>query len=230
MTSPTFIFQVGPALGAALSDPGKLEKPLKGFIEDLLRAAEKELEIVKEGVRRDNLEDILAAAEIGAELTERARPSTLLLAGGADALHTDVLEFLDFVEPQSLSLQDVILTLSGFLLEPTRLPGEACLAPAPLLRDLLDIGLGKLKTGLGATLSEVGGSVKDLLLPGFTALGDLGSFVQATLDDPITAALNLVLGQRDKIDCVVEGSLSVGADVIDSSTERLTDSLEVLLI
>lgn len=154
------------------------------------------------------------------------------LFAGAPVLETmeldlgaELNEFLDIATSQSLSLDSLLEQLSQLLLNPKRAPGEPCLAPAPLLRDLLDLALGRIGGGIGAVIAKVGGSVKDLLLPGFSTADDLSHFIQAILDDPITAALNLVLGQRNQIDCIVEGSLGVGEGVLEAGVRKLKEAI-----
>jgi len=131
----------------------------------------------------------------------------------------------EFNSTQAFPIGDILSTFSNLLLSPTRVPGEPCLAPAPLLRDLLDLGLGKIGGLIGDTLTTVIGGVQDLLLPAFADAQSLTRFVQAVLDDPITAALNLVLGQRNQIECVVAGSLSAAEDVIVTGLGRIEDSI-----
>lgn len=150
---------------------------------------------------------------------------TAQLALEARRQHEDLTEFLGFMSPQALSLENLLEKLSQLLLVPTRRPGEPCLAPAPLLRDLLDLALGKIDGVFGTVFAKVGATVEDLLLPGFAAAEDLADFVQAILDDPITAALNLVLGQRSQIDCVVEGSLEAAAGVFGSQIRHIEEAL-----
>lgn len=147
------------------------------------------------------------------------------LALEAKQEHDDLIAFLAPGSPQALSLEGLLGTLAQLLLQPTRVPGEPCLAPAPLLRDLLDLALGRLGGGLDAIFGKVGATVEDLLLPGFAAAEDLAHFVQAVLDDPITAALNLVLGQRNQIDCVVEGGLGVAESVFQTGVRHLEEKI-----
>lgn len=131
--------------------------------------------------------------------------------------------FLAFIGPESLSLGGSLEPLAALLVNPPRAPGEPCIAPAPLLRDLLDVALGRPGGGIGAIFETVGGVVEDLLLPGFVIGEELTQFVQAILDDPITAALNLVLGQQNQLDCVVEAGLGVAGSVIEAGIERISE-------
>lgn len=132
---------------------------------------------------------------------------------------------LDFTQAQSFPLPDLLGKLSEFLLNPTYVPGEPCLAPAPLLRDLLDMALGKVVGGIDALIGKVAQSAWDLLLPAGVEGDDLTRFVESILADPVTAALNFVLGKRSQIDCVVTGGLGVGQRVIETVIERLEGAL-----
>ena len=100
-----------------------------------------------------------------------------------------------------------------------------CILTPTLLRDLLDIALGRLEGGIGAMAVTVGQTVEDFLLPAAATGADLAHFVQAILDDPITAALNLVLGQRNQIDCVVEGGLGVAESVFATGVRHLEEKI-----
>ena len=117
--------------------------------------------------------------------------STLLVTGPED-VHAE-LDFTDsFISTQgAFPLPELLDTLAHLLLQPSRVPGEPCLAPAPLLKDLLDLALGRFGGVIGDILREVGGSVQDLLIPAFATGQGLNHSIQAILDDPITAALNL---------------------------------------
>lgn len=155
---------------------------------------------------------------LAAEITRTAAPEPL---PNAAVLLEDLGGALDFVLPHTLSIEGLLEKLSELLLKPPRVPGEPCLAPTPLLRDLLDVALGKIRGGIGATVAKVGKSVLDLLTPAAATGADLAHFVQSILADPVTAALNLVLGMQDQIDCEVEGELSVGESVLEAGLKRL---------
>ena len=147
------------------------------------------------------------------------------LRAGIAALTRELGELVEFVTPQSIPFEGLLETFSQLLLKPTRVPGEPCLAPAPLLRDLLDVALGRITGGIGAMAVTVGQTVEDFLLPAAATGDDLAHFVQAILDDPITAALNLVLGQRNQIDCVVEGGLGVAESVFQTGVRHLEEKI-----
>lgn len=175
------------------------------------------------------LDFMTRAARAALEVLTPGVPSPRGVAAPAAAPLAELGGFLDFIHPQSFPLEGLLETLSQLLLNPSRVPGEPCLAPTPLLSDLLDLALGKLQGGIGAIFGKVGSTVLDLLLPAATTGDDLGRFVQAILDDPITAALNLVLGARNQTDCVVEAGLGVGASVIETQVMHLEARLlEVL--
>lgn len=149
-----------------------------------------------------------------------------VLVTGSEDLHTEFTVLADFISTESFPLPDLLHTLAQLLLNPAREPGEPCLAPAPLLRDLLDLALGRVGGVLSDTVLAVGSTIQDLLIPAFAEGQALDHFIQAVLDDPITAALNLVLGQRDKIDCEVAGGLGAAAGVIETGIRRLTEAVE----
>ena len=132
---------------------------------------------------------------------------------------------LDFILPGSIDLPGWLEKLSGLLLKPSYVPGEPCLAPAPLLRDLLDIALGKITGGLDAVVTQVGQSVWDFLLPAGVEGEGLGHFVESILADPVTAALNWILGKQAQIECVVTGGLSVGEGVLETQVRRLEEAV-----
>jgi len=134
-------------------------------------------------------------------------------------------EALDFGVLQSDALPGVFKKLAELLIDPTRTPGEPCLAPAPLLRDLLDLALGRAGGAFGEILSGVRETVEDFILPGFGGAQVLADSVQKVLEDPITAALNLILGQRGKIECETVGGVAVGVGVIERQIKRLEDAL-----
>lgn len=145
----------------------------------------------------------------------------------------DLLEALggavDFVLPHTLSVEGLLEKLSALLLQPPRGPGEPCRAPTPLLRDLLDVALGRIAGGIGATVAKVGKSVLDLLTPAAAEAADLAHFVQSILADPVTAALNLVLGMQGQIDCEVTARKDVGESVIEVGFKRLVGFIEEAL-
>ncbi len=138
-------------------------------------------------------------------------------------------DFIGPVLPESPLFPEPFGTMIELLLNPPHLPGDPCLAPAPLLRDILDIALGRIDGGLNKIFGKVGATVEGLMLPSFGGAEDLAKSVQAVLDDPITAALNMILGQRARIDCEVGGSLSVGAGVIQTGIERIQKEIAELL-
>ena len=179
--------------------------------------------------RDDFAENLIVGTITVRDITERLPETVDDLASEISALHEELSGFIEFITPASLDLEGLLEKLSQLLLFPQRMAGEPCLAPAPLLRDLLDLVLGKVFGGIGATVAKVVQKVEDFLFPAFAQGEDLARFIQAVLDDPITAALNLILGQRNKIDCVVEGGLGVGAQVIEFGIERIEDALEGIL-
>ncbi len=132
---------------------------------------------------------------------------------------------LDFGVAQSGGIDGLLERLSGLLIDPARVPGDPCLAPAPLLRDLLDLALGKVGSTVDGLFGTVSATVEDFILPAFSNARVLAESVQKVLEDPITAALNLILGQRGKIDCVATGALGVGTGVIETQLKRLEDAL-----
>ena len=137
--------------------------------------------------------------------------------------------FLDLITPHSFPLEGLLETLSNLLLNPSRVPGEPCLAPTPLLNDLLDLALGKIQGGIDAIFGKVGSTVLDLLIPAAATGDDLAGAIQAVLDDPITAALNLVLGAQNQVDCVVTAHKDVGESVIEVGFKRLVRFVEEAL-
>ena len=145
---------------------------------------------------------------------------------GLNALVVNLLEGHASDTPQSLSPEGLLGVLAQQLLDPLYVPGQPCLAPAPLLRDLLDIALGEAGGLISTMTAKVETSILDWLIPGYITGVELDRSIQAILDDPITAALNLVLGQRNRIDCVVTGELGVGIDVLSAETQHIQDAVE----
>lgn len=203
----------------------------------LNRAAEEWAQLVEAidaGVTGRELDELIIAmaATQGIEITLEQ-----LVAGTPDSVTfafesvlADLGGFLEPILPASLSLEGLLDKLAGLLLDPRRVPGEPCLAPAPLLRDLLDLALGKVSGVIGATLNKVKQTASDLLFPAFAQGEHLARSVQAVLADPITAALNMVLGQRSQIDCEVEAGLGVGSDVIETQIRRIEEALAEVLV
>lgn len=166
-----------------------------------------------------------------------AQEKEIRLSGEVDDLVPDVEQLYGELEGAVASLlpswfpeMEWLEGLFGQLLRPTYDPDKACLAPAPLMRDLLDLALGKFSGLIDATLGQVGQTVQDLLLPAATTENALEGFVRSVLDDPITAALNLVLGQRDRIDCVATGKLAVGSDTIEAQIQRVLKTVTEALL
>ena len=146
-------------------------------------------------------------------------------AAELENLQGGIVEALQFGVPAPALPEDLFEKLAELLINPTRIPGEPCLAPAPLLRDLLDLALGRAGGVLGDIFGSVGETVEDFLFPAFGTAEALAGSVQAVLDDPITAALNLILGQRGKIECETVGEVGVGVGVIERQIKRLEDAL-----
>ena len=180
----------------------------------------------EEGFILRDIDESLSEAEQAALFVD-TRPVAAkdVLLANVEALYEELEEALDFRLGQSFPLPDLLETLSDLLLNPTYTPGEPCLAPAPLLRDLLDMALGKVAGGVGALIGKVGQSVWDFLLPAGVEGEGLTHFIESILADPVTAALNLILGQRSKIDCGVIGELGVGQRVFETVIERLEGAL-----
>lgn len=169
------------------------------------------------------------AEELVAGAPGREGASVEILESAARDLLKDLGDAADFVLPHTLSVEGLLEKLSELLLKPPRIPGEPCLAPTPLLRDLLDVALGKIRGGIGATVAKVGQTVLGLLTPAAIEGDDLAHFVQAILDDPITAALNLILGMQNQIDCEVTARKDVGESVIEMGFKRLVGFIEKAL-
>lgn len=187
------------------------------------------VEAIERGVTGRELDELIIAmaATQGIEITleglAAGTPESVAFAFARVA--EELGGFLEPILPHSLTLSGLLDKLAGLLLDPRRAPGEPCLAPAPLLRDLLDLALGKVSGATTATLNKVKQTASDLLFPAFAQGEALARSVQAVLADPITAALNMVLGQRSQIDCEVEAGLGVGADVIETQIRRLEGAL-----
>lgn len=200
---------------AALTDPflkclETAKGPFVGLCQNLLIQAESVVAITKDlSGQRD--------ARFGTAVGATAEDALALLRSFGGRAHSFVTEL--FPDPNLLD------KLFELLVNPPRAPGEPCLAPAPLLRDLLDLALGKIGGGIEAIFGKVKGTVLDLLFPAAVEGHDLERFVQAVLDDPVTAALNLVLGQRNQIDCESTASLGVGTGVIETLLRRVTGAV-----
>ena len=143
----------------------------------------------------------------------------------SQALSDELAQSLDFRPTQSVVDPALFEKLAELLIDPTRTPGEPCLAPAPLLRDLLDLALGRAGGELGGIFDRAHATVEDFLFPAFGTAEALADSVQKVLEDPITAALNLILGQRGKIECETVGGVAVGVGVIERQIKRLEDAL-----
>lgn len=223
---------IGPVLGAIASAGEEVDRSQKLVFRSFLTffdPAFQVLEGTSEAVLADITERLRLEKERIARLEGREPESVAELRTGVTELLTDLGGALDFILPGALPIEGLLEKLSQLLLKPARVPGEPCLAAPPLLRDLLDVALGKLKGVIGETVATVKDTVAELLFPAFGTAADLAHSVQSVLDDPITAALNLILGQRSKIDCPVEASLGVGTSVIDAVIDRLGGVLAEVL-
>ena len=183
-----------------------------------------------EGFVLREIDESLTEAQKAAQFVE-TRPAV-----AKDSLLSDVQGLveglegaLDFVLPQSFPLPDLLEKLADLLLKPSYDPSKACLAPAPLLRDLLDLALGRITGGIDAIVGKVGQTIWDVLTPAGAQGEELDGFVESILADPVTAALNWILGKRGQIDCVATGSLSVGESVLETVRRRLEEALGKVL-
>lgn len=187
------------------------------------------VEAIDRGVSGRELDELIIAMaatqgiEITLEQLVAGTPESVAFA--FERVAEELGGFLDPLLPHSFPLEGLLKKLTDLLLNPPRVPGEPCLAPTPLLRDLLDLALGRVTGAIGATLNKVKQTASDLLFPAFAKGEELARSVQAVLADPITAALNLVLGHRGQIDCEVEAGLGVGAGVIETQIRRLEGAL-----
>jgi len=150
---------------------------------------------------------------------------TVDLAEKAQQLLADIRGTATSIVARSLPDSRLVQTLSQLLLNPSRVLGEPCLARAPLLRDLLDLTGLRGEGVLREKVQQIADGFLDFFVPAAATGADLGHFVQAILADPITAALNLVSGQRSQIDCVVTAGLGVGEDVIETQIRHLEEAL-----
>lgn len=192
------------------------------------------VEAIDRGVTGRELDELIIAmaATQGIEITleQLAIGTPESVAFAFERVAAELGGFLDPLLPHSFPLSGLLEKLADLLLNPARKPGEPCLAPTPLLRDLLDLALGKVSGAIGATLNKVKQTAADLLFPAFAKGEELARSVQAVLADPITAALNLVLGHRGQIDCEVEAGLGVGESVIETQIRRLEKALAGILV
>ncbi len=179
-----------------------------------------------EDAARDDPPGTAAARTLTAEA---AGVSVSVTVPHAGELLEDLGKAVDFVLPHTLSLEGLLEKLSELLLKPARGPDEPCRAPTPLLRDLLDVALGKIRGEIGSTVAKVGKTVLDLLTPAAATGADLAHAVQSVLADPVTAALNLVLGMQSQIDCEVGAALGVGESVLETGLKRLVGVIEEAL-
>lgn len=173
------------------------------------------------------IDDKLSQAEQDAQFVA-SRPAKL--KGDPVTTTQDIFEelqaALNFTLPSTSLLPEPFQTFADLLLFPTFTPGEPCKAPAPLLKDLLDIALGRIDGGIDQIIAGTRGSVMDAMIPGFGAVEEIGDAVERVMEDPVTAALNLILGQKAHIDCETDAALGVGDRVIGSATERLIQIAE----
>lgn len=191
------------------------------------------VEAIERGVSGRALDELIIAmaATQGIEITlaQLVAGTPESVAFAFERVAEELGGFLEPLIPHSFPLPGVLEKLADLLLNPPRVPGEPCLAPMPLLRDLLDLALGRGQGTIGTTLNKVKQTASDLLFPGFAKGEELARSVQAVLADPITAALNLVLGQRNQIDCEVTASVDVGESVIEAGFKRLVGFVEEAL-
>ena len=168
----------------------------------------------------------LNPAEVRIRIMEsRPEPAQVQGGPGMRPVEEELAVALDFLTPQLGLPLDLFERLSDLLLNPTYVPGEPCKAAAPLLRDLLDMALGMGEGLVDQLFGGVNSTVEDYILPAFGTAQELADAVQAVLDDPITTAFNLILGQRGQIECPVDASLGVGIGVIEEQIRRLKREL-----
>ena len=191
------------------------------------------VEAIDSGVSGRELDELIIAmaATQGIEITlaQLVAGTPESVAFAFERVAADLGGFLDPLLPHSFPLPGILEKLADLLLNPPRVPGEPCLAPTPLLRDLLDLALGRVSGAIGDTLNKVKQTASDLLFPAFAKGEELARSVQAVLADPITAALNLVLGQRNQIDCEVAAKVDVGESIIEAGFKRLVRFVEEAL-
>ncbi len=169
-------------------------------------------------------------AEIRADIIEaQKRPLALSVGPVILDLQEGLGDALDFMLPQLGIPPDLFDLFADLLFDPPRVPGEPCRAAPPLLRDLLDMALGRGAAIIGQILGQVGSTVEDALLPAFGTAQDIADAVAAVLDDPITAAFNMILGQQAQIECETDASLGVGVGVIEEQIRRLEKELSEAL-
>jgi hypothetical protein len=221
-------FSVAPTFAKLFADPKSIGPLLRDLASKVIVEARAFAADPDPTVSEDIAKRLLKIAERIDALAGRQNPKGLAVA--VQGLQEELAGAFGFIRPSGALPPDLFELLSDLLINPTRTPGEPCLAPAPLLRDLLDLALGRASGVLDEVFGGVRETVEDFLFPAFGTAEILADSVQAVLDDPITAALNMVLGQRAKIDCVTDGALGVGIDVIGASIRRLEKELaEVLL-
>lgn len=191
------------------------------------------VEAIDRGVTGRELDELVIAmaATQGIEITlaQLVAGTPESVAFAFERVAEELGGFLEPLLPHSFPLEGLLEKLTDLLLNPPRVPGEPCLAPAPLLRDLLDLALGKVGRTIGSTLNKVKQTAADLLFPAFAKGEELTRSVQAVLADPITAALNLVLGHRGQIDCEVAAKVDVGESIIEAGFKRLVGFVEEAL-
>lgn len=223
------ILAPGSILGEAIFGFSKAPKHATGLLVAVLR----DLMVSDPDIVEDLFD--MPVEQVSANLEAAVAEAKGLLGGSsasAERLTAEVLALLanlqgglDFMLPQSAPPPALLEKLAELLLNPSYVPGEPCLAAPPLLRDLLDVALGRTIGGLGATVAKVGQTVWDFLLPAFGEEQLLAQSIQSILADPVTAALNWILGKRDQIDCPVEASLGVGAGVIQDQIRHIEEAL-----
>lgn len=133
------------------------------------------------------------------------------------------------VSASSLPSTESIKAMSEVVLAPPRGPDEPCFAPASLLSDLLDLGLTKAAALLDQVTGGISARFINALTPAFATGESLTRAIQGILADPVTAALNLVLGLEDQIDCQVVAHKDVGEGVIEMAFKRLVGFVDKVL-
>lgn len=130
--------------------------------------------------------------------------------------------------PSTLSAESIKAMGEAVLAPPPR-PEEACLAPAPLLRDLLDLGLTKAAALLDQVTGGISARFINALTPAFATGESLTRAIQSILADPVTAALNLVLAKGRQVDCQVTAHKDVGESAIEMAFKRLVGFVDKVL-
>ena len=180
-----------------------------------------EFSIVFDGIEHATQERLRLEAEFAITGDPRIQEQILALARGVRDLLGSISGVVEAKTVSALPDATSIKAMSEQAITPSRPLTEPCLAPAPTLRDLLDLGLARIEGVLGLNFREIANSVLSLLTPAAATGDSLTRSIQSILADPVTALLNLIRGQESQVECLIKAHIGIGEGEIEGVIHEL---------